>query len=60
MINLNKKDTQGVVPLCLLVMNMTPIERKVSKPDSTSQDRKEVSEKDFTKMAASMFTQDGS
>lgn len=31
-INLNKKDTQGVVPLCLLVMNMTPIERHKEKP----------------------------
>ena len=27
MIDLNKKDTQGVVPICLLVMNMTPIDK---------------------------------
>ena len=30
-VNLNKKDTQGVVPLCLLVMNMTPVERPRAK-----------------------------
>ena len=31
-LNLNRKDTQGVVPACLLIMNMTPIDRERDNP----------------------------
>lgn len=54
MINLNKKDSQGVVPLCLLVMNMTPIEKKLKESKALSP----VDE--FAKSAANFFFIDNS
>ena len=67
-INLNKKDMQGVVPLCLLIMNMTPIERKMpAKKDDckksgvvTPRNNTTIFDIDqnFAKSAANFFSQD--
>ena len=65
-INLNKKDTQNVVPLCLLVMNMTPFEKlkeSSSRPkrdpfSGIGGDLKEIEQKNFAKTAANFFAQD--
>ena len=65
-INLNKKDTQNVVPLCLLVMNMTPIEKLKESSSRPKRDAfsgiggelKELEPKNFAKTAANFFALD--
>lgn len=60
-INLGKKDTQGVVPLCLLVMNMTPIERLKELKDKALEKQHQnlnSERKNFAKAAANFFAQD--
>ena len=59
-INLNKKDTQGVVPLCLLVMNMTPFEKFKENKMKELNDLKETGgeKSDFAKTAANFFAMD--
>ena len=62
-INLNKKDTQGVVPLCLLVMNMTPFEKFKENKIKEMNDLKDGGivggeKSDFAKTAANFFAMD--
>ena len=58
-INLNKKDTQGVVPLCLLVMNMTPFEKfKENKMKELNEMKDSAEKSDFAKSAANFFAMD--
>ena len=60
-INLNRKDTQGVIPLCLLVMNMTPVERKEVLPELRGNPASpRAGEKDMAKEAANFFSHDHS
>ena len=61
MLNLSKKDTQGVVPLCLLVMNMTPLERNKACfdiPELRGSLSPKAGDKDLAKTAANFFSQD--
>ena len=60
-LNLHKKDTQGVVPLCLLVMNMTPLERNKACfdiPELRGSLSPKAGDKDLAKTAANFFSQD--
>ena len=54
---MNKKDTQGIVPCCLLVMNMTPIDRKEEIAEEEEKEKKVAKSKaaDFGKTATKFF-----
>ena len=70
-LNLSRRDTQGVVPVCLLIMNMTAVERvdKTSESQPVTSDQHESAQsktyknevkedKSLAKNAASFFKQD--